>query len=78
MSQEEINTTEWREPSNWAQPRWLGLYFSKKDTRTWVPKPAPLTGWTVNLAQPGGALSFVGIIGVVIVLVGFIAFAATR
>lgn len=76
MTQEEINTTEWQEPSNWSRPRWLGLYFSKKDNRAWVPKPVPLTGWTVNLAQPAGALSFLAIIGILILLIALLAFVA--
>jgi hypothetical protein len=37
MHQTEINKTEWSNPENWS----VGLYFSKKDSRTWVPKRIP-------------------------------------
>ncbi len=62
MTQEEINSAEWKDPLNWAYPRWLGIYFSKKDTRSWVPKPTPVLGWTVNLGQPKGVAWGLGII----------------
>lgn len=54
MDQKEINDTEWRNPENWSGSL-LGFYFSKKDSRTWVPKSVPQMGWTLNLGKPAGA-----------------------
>ncbi len=51
MDQKEINETEWKNPENWS----VGLYFSKKDCRTWVPKSVPWMGWTLNLGTRAGA-----------------------
>ncbi|WP_256377982.1 DUF5808 domain-containing protein [Paraferrimonas sp. SM1919] len=54
MEQAEINQCEWGNPENWSGPKWLGVYFSKKDSRIWVPKPVAYTGWTLNLAHSSG------------------------
>jgi len=51
MDQKEINETEWKNPDNWSGQ----FYFSKKDTRTWVPKSIPWMGWTLNLGTRAGA-----------------------
>lgn len=51
MSQDEINEAEWRDPGNWSSS-FLGVYFSKVDSRTWVPKRPRWAGWTLNLAEP--------------------------
>lgn len=51
MSREEINEAEWSDPDNWSG----GLYFSKKDSRVWVPKQIRSLGWTINLGQKKGA-----------------------
>ena len=47
MNQHEINESEWRDQANW---HW-GAYYSSKDTRIWVSKPIPWTGWTLNFAH---------------------------
>lgn len=60
MTQDEINDAEWRNPENWSD-RFVGIYFSKKDTRTWVPKRSPRLGWTLNLAHPRGAYWLIGL-----------------
>lgn len=54
MNQETINETEWKNPANWTGPKWLSVYFSKRDARVWVPMQIPALGWTVNLGQRGG------------------------
>jgi len=58
MSQRDLNDAEWANPSNWS----AGLYFSKKDTRVWVPKSIPWTGWTLNLGTRAGACSMIGLL----------------
>lgn len=68
MNQDEINKSEWENPDNWASPRWLGIYFSKRDTRIWVPKSNPGLGWTVNFAQPKGIAWFLGLIALIILI----------
>jgi len=49
-TQNEINQAEWQNPDNWTT-----IYFSKKDTRTWVPKKNPKQGSTINFGSPSGA-----------------------
>ena len=50
----------WNNPANWSHRGMLGLYFSKQDTRVWVPKANAVFGWTLNLARPAGAALFFG------------------
>ena len=60
MDQKEINQTEWGNPQNWTGPRWLSVYFSKADTRTWIPKQIPTMGMTLNLGKRAGVYWLVG------------------
>ena len=53
MTQDETNQAEWQNPENWSGSV-LGIYFSKADTRIWVPKKPKWAGWTLNLAKPAG------------------------
>jgi len=62
MEQKEINKAEWENPGNWGGPRWISVYFSKKYSRTCVPKQIPLMGWTLNLAKTSGVILFLGIL----------------
>ena len=62
MNQENINQAEWENPANWSGPRWVSLYFSKRDSRVWVPKQIPGLGWTINLGRPGGVAWLVTVI----------------
>ncbi len=48
--QKEINEAEWRNPDNWST-----IYFSKRDSRSSVPKRNPKHGWTINFGHPKGA-----------------------
>lgn len=70
MTQDEINEAEWNNAENWGGPLLIAVYFSKKDSRTWVPKRVPWTGWTVNLAKHAGVWWFfcivLGAMGLVI------------
>ncbi len=50
MTQDETNQAEWEDPDNWST-----IYFSKKDTRAWVPKRNPKAGTTVNFGSPAGS-----------------------
>ena len=49
-SQEDVNNTEWGKSENWSS-----LYFSKKDSRTFVPKKNPKHGWTINFGSESGS-----------------------
>jgi uncharacterized membrane protein len=60
MDQREIDEAEWKNPANWTGGM-FSFYFSKRDSRTWVPKSVPALGWTVNLGKPAGAAWLVGI-----------------
>jgi len=72
MTQDESNRKEWEDSDNWSGP---GFYFSKKDSRVWVPKSIPWMGWTLNIGQPAGAyFPLAAIIGIpVLMIVIFIA-----
>ena len=68
--QQEINHAEWLNAENWGGPKALAVYFSKKDTRVWIPQQKPAIGWTLNLAHTGGVLWLVGIcVGMIVVMV---------
>ena len=62
MDQQQINKLEWENQQNWSGPSWLGVYFSKNDTRTWVPKRIPSMGWTINVGGSAGVFWLIGII----------------
>lgn len=71
MNQERINQAEWENPENWTDPKWLSVYFSKRDLRVWVPKRAPSLGWTINLGRPGGvAWLSVAVFGLPLLIIG--------
>jgi len=68
-TQKAINDSEWKSPDNWGGPQNLAVYFSKRDSRVWVPQHKPSVGWTVNLAHTGGIVWMVGIcIGIILML----------
>jgi uncharacterized membrane protein len=60
-TQRKINQEEWESPANWSDTV-VGVYFSKRDSRVWVPKRVPSFGWTVNLGHPAGAWWLVGLL----------------
>ena len=62
MNQPTIEQQEWNNPDNWSRKAWLGVYFSKRDPRLFVPKPVPALGWTLNFARTGAAVFFLGIV----------------
>lgn len=63
ISQNEIDQKEWETPENWTSgPKWLSMYFSHKDSRTWVPKRIPWMGVTINMAKPSGVAWLIGYI----------------
>jgi uncharacterized membrane protein len=68
MSDERVRTersaeedAEWRNPANWHGGP-LGLYFSRRDPRAFVPKRSGI-GATINFARPLGVAFLVGILG---------------
>lgn len=63
MTQDQINQAEWENPNNWSDTL-VGMYFSKRDSRTWVRKRSPGLGWTLNLGHPAGAWWLIGLITV--------------
>jgi uncharacterized membrane protein len=73
--QQEINNAEWASADNWGGPKALAVYFSKKDSRVWIPQQKPAIGWTLNLAHTGGVLWLVGIcVGIIMVMVAVTVF----
>jgi len=70
MNQDEINRQEWQNPENWSGPKWMSLYFSKRDSRAWVPKQIPKMGWTINLGNPAGPFWLVGfLVGIPVLII---------
>ena len=70
MSLDHNNNKEWANPENWSGPRWMGIYFSKRDTRLWVPKKIPALGWTINFGHPKAVYWLLGfLIGVPLAIV---------
>jgi uncharacterized membrane protein len=61
MTQQEVNEEEWQNSDNWSGSV-LSVYFSKRDSRIWVPKKPPWMGWTVNLAHPAGVWWLFGLL----------------
>lgn len=55
-TQDDINAQEWHNPDNWTGRLFPGPYFSKRDSRIWVPKRVRALGWTLNLAHTAGAI----------------------
>ena len=49
-TQDATNKAEWENSDNWSS-----IYFSKKDSRTWVAKKNPKHGWTINFGSSSGA-----------------------
>ena len=62
MPQSEIDDAEWRNASNW-HGGWLGVYYSRVDSRSFVPKRNPIMGFTINFARTGGIVFLVVILG---------------
>ena len=56
MSEREANLAEWQNADNWSGPKWLSVYFSKRDTRVVVPKQVPWMGGTLNLGRTAGVI----------------------
>ena len=66
MSQIEIDDAEWEKPENWR----AGIfYFSRRDSRPFVPKRRSNMGITVNFARATGVLFLVGALGFAALLI---------
>ena len=65
MRQTEIDDAEWANPANWH----AGLYFSRRDSRSFVPKRGnPMLGATINFARPAGYGFLLGVVAFVILV----------
>jgi len=69
LKQQQINEAEWANPDNWSDTI-VGVYFSKRDSRVWVPKRVPAFGWTLNLGRPAAAWWLVGLLALPPILAG--------
>jgi uncharacterized membrane protein len=54
------NEQEWKDEGNWVGPLYCRCYFSKKDSRLWVPKSNPTLGWTINFGHKYGFITLIG------------------
>ena len=67
-SQVKTEDAEWANPKNWHGGP-LNLYFSKRDTRPFVPKRGTVVGGaTINFARPAGVAFLVGVLLFVILM----------
>jgi uncharacterized membrane protein len=64
-SQKEIDEREWANPQNWHK----GFYFSRRDSRTFVPKRRG-HGTTVNFARRGVLLFFLLLLLTPVAIIG--------
>ena len=69
--QDEINHSEWQKSDNWGEPKYWGIYFSKKDSRINVPKRNPSMGWTINFGHRSAPFWLLGFFGLFFML-GFL------
>ena len=68
MTQREIDDAEWHNPANWHGGL-LGIYYSKRDSRSFVPKRNPIMGITINFARPLGIAFLVGILAFAAIMI---------
>ena len=70
MTEDERNEAEWSNAANW---RYGVFYFSKVDTRPWVPKRSMFGrrryGGTPNFAHPGARAFLMLVVGLAVGLV---------
>lgn len=65
-SQSAIDEAEWNNPANWHGGP-MGIYYSKRDSRAWVPKPNHHGfGATVNFAHRSGLFILLFILGMAV------------
>ena len=62
MDRQQITREEWENAENWSGPRWIALYFSRRDPRLWVPKRVPWMGWTLNFGHPTAVWWLIGVL----------------
>ena len=77
MDTKQANIAEWSDHKNWSRFGLLGIYFSKVDSRLWVPKATPGLGWTLNFAHRGAVAMLLAVIAVptLVAAVGVMVFA---
>ncbi len=69
MSTVERDEAEWKNPANWHGGP-LGLYFSRRDSRPFVPKRGnPMAGATINFAHKSGIFMLLGILGFSVLMI---------
>ena len=55
-SEAAINQREWEQLANWSG--WFGAYYSRHDSRLWVPKrPMIGTGMALNFGHPSAKIT---------------------
>jgi len=74
VNRKQINKMEWENPLNWSGPIWMGVYSSRRDSRTWVPKRIPSLGWTVNLGKAAGVAWLIGILSGILLLIALVGY----
>ena len=63
---------EWGKPENW-HGGWLGIYYAPRDPRVWVAKRIPAMGWTLNFAHRRAWFWLIGMVGIPILGVFWLA-----
>ena len=77
MNTQQTNIAEWNDHKNWSRFGLWGIYFSKADSRLWVPKATPGLGWTLNFAHRRAAVMLLALIALppLVAAVGILVFA---
>lgn len=74
LSQQDQNEQEWQNPDNWSGSVFFAVYFSKRDSRTWVSKQNPLLGYTLNLGKVAAVYWLYGLwLSVLVLSITFLA-----
>jgi uncharacterized membrane protein len=60
-AQAEIDEAEWQNSANWHGGI-LGVYYSRRDSRSLVPKRSAWMGMTINFARPLGVWLLIAIL----------------
>lgn len=66
--QDEVDAIEHANPANW-HGGWVGIYYSKRDSRAFVPKRCAAMGITINFARLPGVLFLIGILAFAAMLI---------
>ena len=76
MEQEKTSRKERVTTLNWNSEKCGGVYFSRADSSTLVPKRIAKMGWTLNFVKPAGVAKLIGfLVGIPLLTLAIVFFA---